>query len=118
MRSRRMRPVSWSTSYLLRSPLGISTSTSKFSTSSSTLRHVVGPLQIHAQLRPAAARRVVLGAVSRTMTPMREAKGSKTRRREVRHSQRWSAAHVVRVWLPTLLVLALLAAGVGAYRYE
>jgi D-alanyl-D-alanine carboxypeptidase/D-alanyl-D-alanine-endopeptidase (penicillin-binding protein 4) len=40
------------------------------------------------------------------MTPMREARGSKRRRREVRH------------WLPTLLVLALLAAGVGAYRFE
>jgi D-alanyl-D-alanine carboxypeptidase/D-alanyl-D-alanine-endopeptidase (penicillin-binding protein 4) len=40
------------------------------------------------------------------MTPMREARGSKRRRREVRH------------WLPALLVLALLAAGVGAYRFE
>ena len=38
MRSRRIRPVSWSTSYLLRSPLGISTSTSNSSTSSSTTR--------------------------------------------------------------------------------
>ena len=26
--------------------------------------------------------------------------------------------HLARVWLPTLLVLALLAAGVGAYRFE
>jgi D-alanyl-D-alanine carboxypeptidase/D-alanyl-D-alanine-endopeptidase (penicillin-binding protein 4) len=44
------------------------------------------------------------------MTPMREARGPKDRRREVRH--------VVGVWLPVLLVLALLGAGVGAYRFE
>ncbi len=40
------------------------------------------------------------------MAPMREARGPKLRRPEVRH------------WLPTLLVLALLAAGLGAYRFE
>ncbi|WP_175507441.1 D-alanyl-D-alanine carboxypeptidase/D-alanyl-D-alanine endopeptidase [Nocardioides alpinus] len=40
---------------------------------------------------------------------MREARGSK-RQRDVRH--------LVGVWLPTVLVLALLAAGVGAYHYE
>ena len=40
------------------------------------------------------------------MAPMREARVPKRRRREVRH------------WLPTLLVLALLAAGVGAHRFE
>ena len=40
------------------------------------------------------------------MARMREARGSKERRREVRH------------WAPTLLVLALLAAGVGAHRFE
>ncbi len=44
------------------------------------------------------------------MAPMREARGSKPRRREVRHS--------LATWLPTLLVLALLASGVGAYRFE
>ena len=44
------------------------------------------------------------------MTPMREARGSKRRRREVRH--------LVGAWLPPLLVLALLGAGVGAYRFE
>ena len=44
------------------------------------------------------------------MAPMREARGSKARRREVRH--------LVGVWLPTVLVLALLAAGVGAHRFE
>jgi D-alanyl-D-alanine carboxypeptidase/D-alanyl-D-alanine-endopeptidase (penicillin-binding protein 4) len=44
------------------------------------------------------------------MTPMREARGSKRRGREVRH--------LVGAWLPPLLVLALLAAGVGAYRFE
>lgn len=44
------------------------------------------------------------------MAPMREARGSKSRGREVRHA--------VATWLPTLLVLALLAAGVGAYRFE
>lgn len=43
------------------------------------------------------------------MAPMREAGGSK-RGRDVRH--------LVVTWLPTLLVLALLAAGVGAHRYE
>ena len=52
------------------------------------------------------------------MAPMREAKGSNIRRREVRHSRRWSTAHVVGVWVPILLVIALLAAGVGAYRFE
>jgi serine-type D-Ala-D-Ala carboxypeptidase/endopeptidase (penicillin-binding protein 4) len=44
------------------------------------------------------------------MAPMREARGPKRRRREVRH--------LAGVWLPTVLVLALLAAGVGAYRFE
>lgn len=34
--------------------------------------------------------------------------------RDLRHSRRWSVVH----WLPPLLVLALLAAGVGAYRFE
>lgn len=48
------------------------------------------------------------------MTPMREAGVSKVRGREVRHSRRPAVRH----WLPTLLVLALLAAGVGAYRFE
>ncbi|WP_165355048.1 D-alanyl-D-alanine carboxypeptidase/D-alanyl-D-alanine-endopeptidase [Nocardioides oleivorans] len=41
---------------------------------------------------------------------MREARGSKRGRREVRH--------LVGVWLPVLLVVALLGAGVGAYRYD
>ncbi|WP_210649922.1 D-alanyl-D-alanine carboxypeptidase/D-alanyl-D-alanine-endopeptidase [Nocardioides sp. SYSU D00065] len=45
---------------------------------------------------------------------MREARTPRDPRREVRHASRWSA----RTWLPTLLVLALLAAGVGAYRFE
>ncbi len=48
------------------------------------------------------------------MAPMREARGSKRRGREVRHSAR----RVVGVWLPVVLVVALLAAGVGAYRFE
>ena len=43
------------------------------------------------------------------MVPMREARGSK-RRRDV--------GHLVATWLPVVLVLALLGAGVGAYRYE
>ena len=51
------------------------------------------------------------------MTPMREARGSKVRRREVRHSG-GTARRRLSVWVPTLLVLALLAAGVGAYRFE
>lgn len=51
------------------------------------------------------------------MTPMREARGSKVRRREVRHSG-GTARHWLSVWVPTLLVVALLAAGVGAYRFE
>lgn len=51
------------------------------------------------------------------MTPMREARGSKVRRREVRHSG-GTARHRLSVWVPTLLVLALLAAGVGAHRFE
>ena len=58
------------------------------------------------------------GAVSRTMGPMREARGSKRVGRDLRHSaprsRRWPVWH----WLPTVLVLALLAAGVGAYRFE
>lgn len=48
------------------------------------------------------------------MAPMREARVSKPGRREVRHSG-W---RFVRNWLPPLLVIALLAAGVGAYRFE
>lgn len=44
------------------------------------------------------------------MGPMREARGSKSPGREVRH--------LVSTGLPTLLVLALLGAGVGAYRFE
>jgi D-alanyl-D-alanine carboxypeptidase/D-alanyl-D-alanine-endopeptidase (penicillin-binding protein 4) len=44
------------------------------------------------------------------MAPMREARGSKRRGREVRH--------LAARWLPVVLVLALLAAGVGAYRFE
>ncbi|MBS2939725.1 D-alanyl-D-alanine carboxypeptidase/D-alanyl-D-alanine-endopeptidase [Nocardioides sp. J2M5] len=45
---------------------------------------------------------------------MREARGSQRRRRDVRHSRRrW-----VRTGLPVVLVVALLGAGVGAYRYE
>lgn len=43
------------------------------------------------------------------MVPMREARGPK-RRRDVRH--------LVATWVPVLLVLALLAAAVGAYRFE
>ncbi|WP_210503485.1 D-alanyl-D-alanine carboxypeptidase/D-alanyl-D-alanine endopeptidase [Nocardioides xinjiangensis] len=41
---------------------------------------------------------------------MREAKRPERRRRDVRHP--------VTVWLPTVLVLALLATGVGAHRFE
>lgn len=44
------------------------------------------------------------------MAPMREADRPKQRRREVRH--------LLATWLPVALVLGLLAAGVGAYRYE
>jgi D-alanyl-D-alanine carboxypeptidase/D-alanyl-D-alanine-endopeptidase (penicillin-binding protein 4) len=44
------------------------------------------------------------------MARMREARGPREGRREVRH--------LLWVWVPTLLVLALLAAGVGAYRFE
>ncbi|WP_191278515.1 D-alanyl-D-alanine carboxypeptidase/D-alanyl-D-alanine endopeptidase [Nocardioides flavus (ex Wang et al. 2016)] len=44
---------------------------------------------------------------------MREARGSKRRGRDVRHS-----GGFLRNWLAPLLVLALLAAGVGAYRFE
>lgn len=52
------------------------------------------------------------------MTPMREAKGSKSRGREVRHSGRSTVRRLGTVWLPTVLVLALLGAGVGAYRFD
>lgn len=38
--------------------------------------------------------------------------------RDLRHSSRRSRRPSARHWLPTLLVLALLAAGLGAYRYE
>ena len=44
------------------------------------------------------------------MAPMREARGSKRRGREVRH--------FLGAWVPVLLVLALLGACVGAYRFE
>src|SRR6478735_8011288 len=118
MRSRRIRPVAWSTSYLLRSPLGISTSTSKLCTSSSTCRsagrHAGPPLCC---FRP-RARRVGLGAVSRTMAPMRDARGSKRVGRDRRHSVPRARRWPVSQWLPMVLVVALLAAGVGAYRFE
>lgn len=48
------------------------------------------------------------------MAPMREARGSKRRRRDVRHS----GGGFVRNWLPPLLVVALLASGLAAYRFE
>ena len=48
------------------------------------------------------------------MGPMREARGSKRRRRDVRHS----GGGFVRNWLPPLLVVALLASGLAAYRFE
>ncbi|WP_231248684.1 D-alanyl-D-alanine carboxypeptidase/D-alanyl-D-alanine endopeptidase [Nocardioides furvisabuli] len=44
---------------------------------------------------------------------MREARGSKRRGRDVRHS-----GGFVRNWLPPLLVVALLASGLAAYRFE
>ena len=44
------------------------------------------------------------------MAPMREARGTKERRGEVRH--------FASRWLPIVLVLAILGAGVGAYRFE
>ena len=65
-----------------------------------TLRHAIGPAPHRTEPRPAVARRVLLGAVSRTMAPMREARGSKGRGREVRH--------LASRWLPVLLVLAIL----------
>src|SRR6478736_6078338 len=114
MRSRRRRPLSWSTSYLLRSPLGISTSTSNSSTSSSTLSGTPSGRSA----APGPARRMGTGAVSRTMAPMREARGSKRVGRDLRHPGRRSRVGAVLHWLPVVLVLALLAAGVGAYRYE
>ena len=44
------------------------------------------------------------------MAPMREARRSEERGREVRH--------LASRWLPVVLVLAILGAGVGAYRFE
>jgi D-alanyl-D-alanine carboxypeptidase/D-alanyl-D-alanine-endopeptidase (penicillin-binding protein 4) len=44
------------------------------------------------------------------MAPMREARRSEKRGREVRH--------LASRWLPVVLVLAILGAGVGAYRFE
>lgn len=52
------------------------------------------------------------------MVPMREARGPKRRGREVRHPARRVVGTVLGTWLPVLLVLALLGAGVAAYRYE
>src|SRR6478752_5641452 len=58
------------------------------------------------------------GAVSGTMAPMRVGRGSIRVGRDVRQSglrgRRWS----VWDWLPTALVLALLAPAVRAYRSE
>ncbi len=48
------------------------------------------------------------------MAPMREARGSKRRGRDVRHS----GGGFVRNWLPPLLVVALLASGLAADRFE
>ena len=76
----------------------------ELSTSSSTLSGTPsGRLDSRISRVRRGARRVVLGAVSRTMAPMREARGSKRRGREVRH--------LVTRWLPVVLVLALLGAG-------
>src|SRR5690606_7682648 len=58
IRSRRMRPDSWSTSYLLRSPLGISTSTSNSSTC-----FLRGSRAARRRRRPAALTAIVNGRV-------------------------------------------------------
>ena len=56
------------------------------------------------------------GAVSRTMAPSAKREGRNVVRRDLRHlaarRRRWLC------WLPIVLVLALLAAAVGAYRFE
>ena len=73
------------------------------------LRHAAGRLVAHAA--SGTARREVLGAVSRTMTPMREARGQTVADVTARHSARRLAAGPARR-------SSLLGAGVGAYRFD
>src|SRR5689334_21117332 len=113
MRSRRIRPVSWSTSYLLRSPLGISTRTSNSSTSSSTI------VVCHAWARtqpggPGSGHE----DQSRAQCPgTRSREGELVGRRDRRHAGRASGGRLLR-WVPVVLVLSLLAAAGAAYRYD
>lgn len=51
------------------------------------------------------------------MTPMREARGSKSRGRDLRHSGAAASRGRLGTWLPTLLVVAILLAAVGAHRF-
>src|SRR5690606_22147158 len=91
----------------LRSPLGISTTTSNSSTS---FLHVIG-----ARLLLTWTPRPCLVAVSRTMAPMREVSQPPNARRDRDHPRGpGRVAH----WLPVLLVVALLAGAVAAHRFE
>ena len=103
VRSSRMRPDSWSTSYLLRSPFGISTSTSN--STDSTFR------QTRARDSPGTGHRSTgaPGLVSRTIDGTRTSKGAVTT--IVGEQRHWLVALPVR-FLAEIVVLLLLRAAV------
>src|SRR5690349_21206603 len=87
-----MRPVSWSTSYLLREPFGISTSTSKSKASSFRLP--------------------MTGLVSRTTSWISESESSKMAVREKDHAEAVPRHRIRRflAWLPDVVVVLLVVA--------
>src|SRR5690242_15347426 len=110
-----MRPLSWSTSYLLRLPLGISTSTSNSSTMLLQIR----------QPRVSRGPRALAGSVSRRMEPRAQPRARPTRldppgpggtvARTSRRSRRRTRRRLW-PWVTLVVVLALVGAGGAAYR--
>src|SRR6478672_4791737 len=102
-----MRPLSWSTSYLLREPLGISTSTSNSSTSSSA--NVIGPWGRVSVWAPRTGPDQSPAQCAQT----RSRKGAGVGRRDARHGvDPWLR------WLPVGLVLVLLLAAGASWRFD
>src|SRR5215213_10018950 len=103
-----MRPLSWSTSYLFRCPLGISTSTSNSSTSASA--SVVGPHGPGCRCGPLGGGP---GKSPAQWPQTRSRKGQTVGRRDARHG----SGRPLR-WLPVFLVLALLLTATATYRFD
>src|SRR4051794_39981288 len=103
-----MRPDSWSTSYLLRSPFGISTSTSNSTDSTFP--------QTHAGHCTGSRRRFRRppGLVSQHFRPTAHRRRPDATVREQRH---WLATFPVR-FLAEIVVVVLLATAVLTYRFD